>query len=227
MSKIFMNKKQICFYTCYSNEFEEMAKQMSRSLKKFHPEIPHLTNNIETLLGDLPHSIIAYGKYLSFFYETVIQINADMIICQPLDDLFDRDFDIIVAKNNYNSHPFEQDKFTINAGMYVINREDIWDDYLTGLHRSMGEQDQEVLSEMFYSGKYKSKLLDYSDKSFNIGEMEQYSVMRIEDGKIMAGDKVIYIYHAAGSDGKYKQDGKFKWDLLKPEVVTKLQELIS
>ena len=98
----------------------------------------------------------------------------------------------------YPLEPDGTDPFTyINAGLVVSTNANFWTDWINlnnekALKCRMAEQD--TLNEIFYSGKYKNKLLDPVDSDVYYGTATQYGVgSNWESWKYIKKKKMVYI----------------------------------
>lgn len=213
-----------CFYTVTSLEFYETAQGCYNSVQKFYPDIPYFIKKGYTD----PLQIHETGKALSEEFERVIQINADCIMCQPCPILFE-DYDIGIPLNNY---PTDEEiekgaKPYLNIGVFVVTNPSFWDEFIYQC-KTTGYMDQNVANNIFFDGKYKTKILQDDEMSYGIHEMPEYSRMQLINGDLYVGNKKLAIFHAAGYEWKTEKEGKIDFSkIINEEARTKLQSYIK
>jgi hypothetical protein len=224
----------ICFYTWASDVFLSMAQDLERSVKKFYPDIPFYIYKINGN-DTFPYKgkIYEYIKEVLDKHKNTVHINADSVMCSECPELFS-DIDFALPRNNVPNTILPHEYYYLNNGLFVINNKDILREIIeqTSLFVdgtvSPGLSDQNVYNRIFYSGKYKTQVLSYPDKSYGIEELDQYPNVYLKDKDIYAGDKKVCILHFAGEEWKNYEKGVMNYDrLLNKDVRERIKELIS
>jgi hypothetical protein len=168
------------FYIDFKTEHDRMI----RSLLYFHPEV-----NLEILSGDevrkISYPIIGYPFIelpLFYKYSTVTHIDADVIVVDRIDELFDDSTDIRAGRNNSDNGRCAThagitipnvtwDKY-VNAGIHSISSVEFMEEWKhlveTGQY-NFGYGEQDSMNYLFHNGKYNSKILDPLDFNIHYG----------------------------------------------------------
>jgi hypothetical protein len=158
---------------------------MLKSLVYFHPEVTIEIANRELVLeganygGAYPHVALS----LSEKYQTITHIDADVIIVDKLDELFDDTTDARGCRNNSDNNRsamskgltpvpgISWEKF-INVGVHSISSADFirdWDELTKAHAREYPYGENDTYNIVFYSGKYNTNLLDPIDSNIYYG----------------------------------------------------------
>lgn len=155
------------------------------STRYFHPDIPHVIFTDDHIVKArekypwldmnclLPISMMEYIDD----YDLVIHIDADSTVTGSLDSLIEGDYDACGVRNNHfgggcvnQPHPIvidniSWDKF-LNVGCIGITNREFLEEYLDGckkgapLKNKGWDDENNEYNRIFYSGKYKTKILD-------------------------------------------------------------------
>ena len=240
-------KEKVCFSTyIYSDHYMTMAERMMRSCKYFHPDIPIEfmdRSTLEKFKSDnniSQHTLSSsIGLRLLDKYDRVIHIDADSIVTAPQTEALELDYDFAAVKNNnhFGKAGFcgGFDRTNLITGEFISK-----DEYLnTGFHAATsaeflgdwerygleyaGKQlllDQDVMNDVFYSGKYNCVVLDPPEAPYYYGvantwgisnHYESWRLITIQDDKLMLNGKQVKVLHAAGGPETFD---KFKFDLM-------------
>jgi hypothetical protein len=196
--------------------------EMERMLKTLHHFHPNLTEEIfrEVQPNPIPFLDLAYYDYIvSDKYTHITHIDADVLIVDKIDELFDENYDAIAGRNNSddittnfpvrvtvdNIDPI----LYVNAGIHTISSTFCKEWYglcLIGMDKYICK-DQDLFNILFYSSRYKTKLLDPIDSNVYWGTSFLDSKITFRDGWkniIVVGDhlelnnKRIKMMHFAG-----------------------------
>ncbi len=209
-----MNK--ICFFTIASQDEanQKYLKMAVNSLKKFHPDIPHI---IKPFKPELNFKIYAhYGRELANEYELVINLDNDSIVTGNLDHIINDDsYDIGGVMNNNLIDPRLQiwdtpNNVYINAGFVAIRGKRIWE-WWHQLSNSFHSQfyqfrEQDMLNIIFHYGDVKTKIFDQSNMWHGLVHKGQWSKFILKGDDIVLPktegvceeDKTIKVIHWAG-----------------------------
>ena len=227
-------KEKVCFSTyIYSEYYMTMMQRAMASCKYFHPDIQieymdHVVlakfkkdNNISQ------HTLSAsIGIELLKKYDRVIHIDADSIVTAPLTEALELDYDFAAVKNNnhYGKAGFcgafsRTNKLTgkfisigdyLNTGFHAATNLEFMKDWELHGIKYADEQlllDQDVMNDIFYSGKYNCVVLDPTDSPYYYGvsntwgtnnHYDSWRIMTVEDNKLMLDDRQVKVLHAAG-----------------------------
>jgi FkbM family methyltransferase len=216
-----MNKK-VVFVTYASDDiFNTIGTPLLiASAKHFHPEIPFICYSSKKINPQLTKGYNWGNVKASLLkdlvdYDLIVYFDADSCITDNLDDLLNQDFDIAGVRNNNDFGKagmlgaFTVNNITanqyLNAGLVCIRNKQFlidWED----LSKNIG-CDQIALNIIFYSGKYKSVLLDPIESKVHYGisaacgvhnHYETYKQIVVKDNGLYLNDKKIKVIHEAG-----------------------------
>lgn len=229
--------KTIAFHVA-SDQYKNYSDKMVRSFKHFHPDVPFKVfnqsdiNKAKSENGKWLWYAIA-GEMLSKEYDLVIQIDADSIICDRIDEVLKGDFEVAGVLNGSNEG-FQTTGVGIgqvqylNAGLVASTSKAFWTEWKEKTLRDWknypyGEQD--VFNHIFYSGKYKTKVLDPVDGNLYYGSSScgQWHKTYVAGDKVMLNGKTIKVLHFAGQASQRK----FNFVEFPPVVQGKIKSLIG
>lgn len=198
--------------------------QMIKSLLHFHPE-----SNLEILnkeeMAKIPFNGFTYPVIelpLLKKYSTVTHIDADVIVVDRIDELFDDTSDVRAGRNNSDNNraatgpgftldDISWDKY-VNAGIHSVSSEQFMQDwYNVCATQTLPFGEQGALNKLFNSGKYNAKLLDpiessvYYGSSFIEGTRTYWDVWKnivVKDDHLELNNKRIKMIHWAGNCAK-------------------------
>lgn len=221
-----------CFWTYASEDFEVAFQRMQASLRTFHPDIPHLrfteddlayamrVDSTVTSVGE--KNTYPYFHHLaSQNYRRAIHIDADVVVCSPLTELFTDDYDVAVI--------LDHDKRSYNLGFFATMNPLFAQEYkvLSGeTYRQYPDGEQGAFNGLVASGRYHIKRLD---DFASYGTSNSYSLKEITkqgDRLIYEGQEVRIIHIAA----RWQDPLKLQLDFtghVKPEVLEYLHELMT
>ena len=226
------------------------ARKLKSSFRYFYPDIElHIFGDAEInafkqtypWMGWASMDPILFGSFVDK-YDLIVHIDADSIITGALDDILIADFDIAGVRNNndigqasatnciFGEHikGIDAKWQYLNAGLIASTNKEFWADFLrqneTMPQGGFGEQD--VWNNIFWSGKYKAKVLDPREKPIHYGISAQlvdrgqpfqqsWSQMYMRGNDLCFKEKVVKIIHNAGGFGLPKLQYQ---DWVTPEV---------
>src|SRR3990167_5269435 len=158
--------KPVVFYSIADNNNKKYADMMLNSLRKFHPDIPHV------LIGQ---------------EELDINIDADSIVTGDLNHIIeDTSYEVGGVLNNnlidpplgiFNIPPV----FYLNAGFLAVRSPRFWSWWAKVNYTPFFDQfqyrEQDVLNIIFHYGDLKTKIFDFSDKWHGLISKGQTSKM--------------------------------------------------
>lgn len=217
------------FFTIHTPNYEKMAQGLVNSFKRFYPNGNIIKYQVENYYYNALETLIGQGKKLIEKYGRAIYIEADSIVCSKCPELFG-DFELGMPVNNT---PYGDYKY-LNMGLISISNPKILDE-VARIERDLRPSEgilaaQHAFNEIYRGTNYKTKVLEFPDKSYGIEEMFEYPDCRLEGEDLMVGDKKICVFHAAGKEWKGEKNGGGKinfWKFKNKEVRKKLKELIS
>lgn len=224
---------KIVFFTWITSDFKNRIVDYDgfyKSFKRFHPDIDLITfedNDIAKLFSEKPwlnrcNCKPSFAKLLYNDYDIVVNTDSDFYFFDRCVEILKGDYDVAAcanynAKLNTSLKPGTIDDITINAtseenyiqgGLVASTSKRFWDDY-EELNKKIADKlplfENDVLNHMWYSGNYRTKILDghvdYRHPEFKqyyncagIGRESQYHV---RDDKIYLDDKPVRAYHVA------------------------------
>ena len=229
--------KTIVFHVA-SDIYKPYSDKMVRSFKHFHPDVPFKVFD----QSDINKAIAENGKWLwygvagemlSKEYDLVIQIDADSIICDRIDEVLKGDFEVAGVLNGSNEG-FQTTGVGIgqvqylNAGLVASTKKEFWTEWREKTLKDWkkypyGEQD--VFNHIFYSGKYKTKVLDPVDGDLYYGSSScgQWDKTYVARDKVMLNEKTVKVLHFAGQASQRK----FNFVEFPPVVQGRIKNLIG
>lgn len=221
--------------------------RMIRSLLHFHPE-----SNLEVLdrdevlklnLSGWAYPIIELPLFKR--YSTVTHIDADVIILDRIDELFDDSTDARAGRNNSDNNRsailpgitlggIDWDKY-VNVGIHSVSSESFMMDWL-GLCISSASNypygENGTFNTLFHSLRYNTRLLDPVESSIHYGSStiegtKTYwdiwkEIVVVGDHLELKGKRLKMLHWAGGSCVKLPLN-----DLLVPQVVEFIEEIIK
>jgi hypothetical protein len=211
-----MKKKKVCFFTIVSDDEanQRYLKMVANSLKKYHPDIPHIIKPFDNLHNFRIYAL--HGKELAKEYELVINIDNDSIVTGSLDHIINDDsYDLGGVLNNNLIDPRLQmwdtpNEFYINAGFIAVRGQRIWNWWDKLNHSIHWEKykfrEQDMLNIIFHYGDLRTKIFDHSDNWHGLIHKGQWKhfVMRGDEmilpktEGVCDKDKTIKVIHWAG-----------------------------
>lgn len=209
-------KKPVCFFTVSGDDEanQKYLKMAQNSLKKFHPDIPHIVKPFDNLHNFRIYAL--YGKELAKEYELVISIDNDSIVAGSLDHILNDDsYELGCVLNNNLIDPKLQmwdtpQQFYVNCGFVAIRGTRPWE-WWHKLNYSPHWQhyrfrEQDMLNVIFHYGDLKTKMFDHSDNWHGLVHKGQWHKMVLRDNELILpkekgvcdNDKTIKIIHWAG-----------------------------
>lgn len=254
--------KKVCFSIySYSPHYHEMALALINSCKYFHPEIPiefFEKDQIDKIMKErnIPRTVLLpfLGEILSEKYDLVIHIDADSIITAPLTELLEEEYDFASVRNNndfgfagkgnpgfsrinpLNSKYIELNEY-LNAGLHACTNKQFWKEwqkYNVEYSKDCLLGDQDVMNDVFYSGNYKTVVIDSQDRQYYYGvanswgidsHYESWKQIILKDDKLFLFNKQVKVLHAASGEAEVN---KFDIDkMFRSEVSEWLKKIIS
>ena len=175
-----MTKCISSFYLDYKFEHDRMIK----SLLHFHPEANlEILDRDEVLklnLGTWAYPIIELPLFKR--YTTVTHIDADVLVLDRIDELFDSSTDVRAGRNNSDNNrsavlpgitlgSIGWEKY-VNVGVHSVSSEAFmweWFDLCVSSASKYQYGENGTFNIIFYSGKYISKLLDPIESNVHYG----------------------------------------------------------
>lgn len=230
-----------------------------KSFKKFHPDVDLKVFNQKDIdsvfsngVNNFYNSKATFAKLLYDDYDLVVNIDADHIILDRLDEIIEGDYDV-AAPANYNSWlnsgikmatftnshgnikeetivPFEK---YLQGGLIASTSKKFWDEYehaCLKMSHLLGHKENDVLNLMITMLPYKFKILDgdyvYSSPEFksyyNCASLNREKQMFVDGDRVMLDGKPVKCYHFARG-GVNKPTYS---SLFSPAVVNFIQEKI-
>jgi hypothetical protein len=192
-----------------------LAKRVKQSFEYFHPDIECrilTSDDEEELFGDILIPKVAghvgclsvrFLSYLKKQFDTVIKLDADVVITGKLDEFLADDYDVACSLNVEGINPNFKDY--CNLGVTAVRSKDFADewcrlsydpDFISNSGFSYFEQD--IMNMLAQSGKYKTKIVDKEKVYYNETARESWDKMVVKSGGLWIGDRQVKALHWAG-----------------------------
>lgn len=208
------------------------------SFKKFHPDIDLIIftdDVIKHLFSQKPwlnydNCKASFAKLLYNDYDLVVNVDSDFYFFDRCKEILDGDYDVAACANfnnmlnvslspqiisGYNLKPVSEVDY-IQGGLIASTSKKFWDDYENmskDLSTKLPLRENDVLNALWYSGNYRTKVLD-GDVDFRSPNFKQYyncaSLGRtdkcyIENDKVYLDGRPMRSYHVAWGHGHKKR----------------------
>jgi len=244
-----------CFYIIIGDSHWHGCRtpEFIKSFKKFHPDIDLIIfdqSHIDTTFAtdkrlNFYNSKATFAKKLYNDYDLIVNIDADHLIFDRLDEILIGDYDIAFP-TNFNSWlnssigtnscantcgifssstliPYEK---YIQGGLIASTSKKFWDDYeFASLNYSdlFGNKENDILNLLCHMLPYKTKVLDghfeYTHPEFNCyygcASLDREKQIMVLDNKLMLDGKPVKAYHFARGGCNKPHPN----ELFSPEVV--------
>lgn len=226
-------------------DYRQMAEDMRKSFHHFHPDVPlcifeweqceQIMEKYSCTAGFL---FAPLGRELALQGNTVIHIDADIIVTGPLDRVLNEAYDVAGVRalpdqglpdgSQYRrQNRLTGDHLTVqgelNAGFFAVRGTQFWDAWIDlnrkyGTKMRLGEQD--TLNDLFYSGRYHSLLLDPVESSELWGTATKWgkALGHGNDMEFLASWRELYL--KTHSERKDTQGERGKYD--EPRLMMKV-----
>lgn len=211
---------KIAFYTWMTDDFKYGKidyNSFHNSFKVFHPDIDLIIfgdQEIHKLFSEKPwlnseNCKPSFAKLIYNDYDLVVNIDSDFYFFDRCQEIIDADYDI-AACANYNVYcntsmkkqtvedittPEISEIDYIQGALIASTSKKFWDEY-EELNKKLAHKlpikENDVFNLMWYSGKYKTKILD-GDVDYRSPNFKQYyncASLRREPNAILKNDKV-------------------------------------
>lgn len=238
------------FYTIADNNNLPYAKMLEKSLKYFHPDIELKIfgeQDIKDMNLPEPYYVAKayFGKQLSKDYDTVINIDSDVIVVGSLDDIINGSYDVGSVYNNLVGTPDPLQRpiigldrtnplFYVNAGLVASKSKRFWSWWEDLNKRHFFKQyqfrEQDTLNMIFYYGDLNCVNFDNSPNVYGIylngfwpkAELQGKDIV-IPD-KIIGQKKTLKILHWAGGSQAIKMNYRTRFS---EKVSNRIEEILK
>ena len=191
---------------------------MIHSFRIFYPKTPFVvfgqSDINEAVSKNGSWCYATFGKRLADQYKIVVQIDADSVVCDHMDELTMGDYDIAAPLNGgpggmQTSMPGIGISRYLNAGLHAATNKAFWEEWEARTvkdHKKYAYGEQDILNEIFWSGRYKTKLLDglKSDPYYGASSCGHYKNIKLENLRLYLYGRRIKILHTAGQSYRGK-----------------------
>jgi hypothetical protein len=248
---------KIVFSTyCSDNFYDHIGvKKLIASAKHFHPEIPFITMKSleinEEIKKDPTLNFTVLNPIMSIRlaedYDLVVHFDADSMLVDRIDELLIGDYDVAGVRNNNDfgttgchksgmclqGVPVNQ---YLNVGLVASTRIDFWREWIDKnklWSKNLPLHENDVMNLIFYSGKYKTKVMDpiegdsYWGTSTQFGEKSHWDSWRkiqIKQDRLYLNNKRVKILHNAGGWGLPKLQFE---KLCEPDILQWLERIYA
>jgi hypothetical protein len=218
-----------CITTYYMSQKMEMER-MLKTLRHFHPDLSEEIFTIDDINKlQETKSVVFYNLFLTtpYFddllsnkYSTITHIDADVLVVDKIDELFEEGYDVIAGRNNsdtcragtvvegFTSHAIDPINY-VNSGIHTVSSIFAKNWFKLCIPEAFKHlcTDQDILNLLFHYGNYKTKILDpvessvYWGTSFGYGtftNLESWKDIIVVEDHLELNNKRIKMMHFAG-----------------------------
>jgi len=209
--------EKIVFFTFVSDQVYSVIGTpiLINSFKRFHPDIDLIVfrqDMVDRVFKERGVNFFnakpTFAKLLTSYYDLIVNIDADCIVCGRLDAILAQDYDFGTAWNfnDYENRHIEEitDEMYLQAGLVASRDKKFWDIWEEANKEAWKYQcaENDILNFIAYRNPYLKKLrlkiFDkekdyYGCKSLN----REKEATRTEDGRIQIRGEDLKIYHHA------------------------------
>lgn len=215
--------KPYVFFTFVSDNYYEGVGTpiLINSFKKFHPDIPlvifrqdiveRIIDPEKKFMGGAVNWLNAkpmFARLLTDEYECVVNIDADTVILDRLDEVFTDDYDVgsVMNLNAFENRHFENitDEMYLQAGMVASRKPEFWDLWMT---RSLKDNwqykcaENDTLNLVVYNDLvpygWKLKVFDKEKDYYGCKLLGIENECEMSRGVVMCRGEQVKAYHAA------------------------------
>ncbi len=243
------------FYTIADENNLEWAQGLERSFKRFHPDIDFKIYGPEYVKESLDQDKDFFYKATPWIardlldqYSLAVKVDADSVVCAPLDRIINDTSYEIGSVRNYNqvdaakfgvvsvwNIPAEQ---YVNCGLVAMRSKEFVEHWWTLCNTPFFHQyqyrEQDLLNILFFYGNYRTACFDNEDEFYGLSSKQFWLGLDKEDEGIklniinQAGDLVkkmdIKVIHWAEGNTPQKMNFDMRF---KPEVAKYLKQLTN
>ena len=212
-----MKDEKCVFFTFVSDQVYSVIGTpiLINSFKKFHPDIDLVIfrqDMVDRIFKERGVNFFnakpTFAKLLTPYYDLIVNIDADCIVCGRLDAVLAQDYDFGAAWNfnDYENRHIEEitDEMYLQAGLVASRDKKFWDIWEEGNKMAWKYQcaENDILNFVAYRDPYlkslRMKIFDkekdyYGCKSLN----REKEATRMEDGTIQIRGEYLKVYHHA------------------------------
>ena len=252
------------FFTWITDDFKNTIIDFDgfyKSFKYFHPDVDLVVFDdvdIKNLYAEKPWLYSdnckgSFAKLLYNDYDLVVNIDSDFYFFDRLHEILAGDYDVAASANfnaicnaemiprevNGYNLPFVHQINYIQAGLVASTNKEFWDEYETAskdLARLLPLRDNDVLNMIWYSGKYKTKVLDGAvdfrkpefKRYYNCASIGRERFAQLKDNKVYLDDKQMASYHVAfGNNGAGGVPKRRMNQIFNPEICQWFNDIIG
>ena len=229
------------FYTWITANFKNTNTDFDsfyKSFKYFHPEIDLIVfeqPTIDKLFNEKPwlnstNCKASFAKLICDDYDLLVGVDSDFYFFDRCEEILQANYDIAAAANfnsiknaklnkqkikHYNIPEVSYVQY-IQGGLIASTNKDFWNDYETMCHDisdSLPIYENDVLNAIWYSNKYKTKILDgsvdYTSSDFkcyySCSSLGRIGGSYIENDRVYLDGKPMRSYHVAWGWNRRKE----------------------
>lgn len=245
-------KRPYVFYTFVSDDYYHPVGTpgLINSFKYFHPDIPlvvfrqdivsKIINPQTKYLGGTVNWLNAkpvFAKILTEKYDCVVNIDADSICTDRLDEVFTNDYDIgsVMNLNDFENRSLDNitNEMYLQAGLVACRRPEFWDIWMAESLKNNWQYkcaENDSLNVVVYNqlipDGWKLKIFDKDKDYYGCKSLNRESEFKLENGGLTCRGEKVKLYHSAKGPGNMP---KFQLDKMgfKPEVIRYLHLLTN
>jgi hypothetical protein len=219
-----------------------LAERVENSFKHFHDlpfKIVTAYDAIE-IFGNVPKTDVGSWfanlsiKMLEHYlekYETVIKLDADVVITSRLDEFLDKDYDIACSLNCKGVPGIDYVKYPdyCNLGVTAVRSKEFAREWAKLAYdrkfiedNEINYSEQGVMNFIAFNGKYKTLVVDKEDCYYNETGRADWDKIKIRHKGLFIGDRQVKAMHWAGGG---ELGDKYNWPSLPADVKKFLNEI--
>ena len=231
-----------CFYTFVSDNYYEGIGTpiLINSFKKFHPDIELIVFRQDTVDKVFKETSVnfenakpTFAKLLTDSYDLVVNIDADTIVTERLEEILKDDYEVgsVVGLSNF-CHAFIENvtpEMYVQAGLVASRNPKFWDIWEEANKGAMKYhfKENDVLNLVWYNdsevSKMGRKIFDKEKDYYGCKSLGREKEFYIEKDKLMCRGEQVFCYHNA--KGHYMPKLQFDKMEFIPEVVEYLNKI--
>lgn len=220
------------FFTYITDDYIKNidVDSFTKSFKYFHPDIDLIIFNnqiIQKLVKEKPWLSVtnckaSFAKLIYNDYDLVVNVDSDFYFFDRCHELLEANYDVAACANynieqnvsirqqtidHYNIPEVTEVNY-VQGGLIASTSKEFWDDYeiySKDLSHRMPIFENDVLNVLWYSGKYKTKILDgdYDYRSdnfkcyYNCSSLSRIHGTKIINDRVYLDNKPMRSYHVA------------------------------
>jgi len=214
-------EKAIAFTYASDDIAYYFGERVQSSFSYFHEDIPFQILTLadeQEIFGDVmipkigSHFAALSTRFLNHCkdkYETVIKLDADVVITGRLDEFLEGDYDIAGSLNCKDVGGIDYERFPdyCNLGVTAVKSKAFAEEWFKLAYdpefigkMGFGYLEQDVMNYLAHSGKYKFLVVDRGENApyYNETSRDQWDKLKVRHQGLFIGDRKVKAMHWAG-----------------------------